>query len=125
MPSGHPVARAVADPPTAAGMRFLVEIIAWIAAPWALARTSVVLAVIAAVVLIGLPTVFGARDDKRTPPVVAVPPFASIGLELLQVVAAVVFSFVAWPVWAGIVVIVVTVIACALQLPRWRLLLSR
>src|SRR5262249_21689985 len=52
------------DTIVAAAPRFLIEIVAWVATPWALAPHSIVLAVLADVLLIGLPTVDGRRRRR-------------------------------------------------------------
>src|SRR4051812_8571124 len=81
--------------------RFVAEIIAWVAAPWALARSGLpaswLLAVLSVVVLIGVPTVFGTPGAKAQRTRVAVPGLAGIGLEVGQFAVAVVASWAAWP----------------------------
>src|SRR5690242_16562253 len=76
------------DPLSVSAPRFLVEIIAWIAVPWALSTYSVWLAVLADVLLIGLPTVFGMPGAKKQRNPVSIPARPAIALELLQPVAA-------------------------------------
>lgn len=108
----------------APAFRFATELVAWVATPWALASFSIPLAVIAVVVLIGLPTLFSTPGDKRNV-IVAVPGYVTIALVALHVVAAVA---AAWAVWHAIVAAVVTVLAVVtvvLELPRWRWLMSR
>ncbi|TDQ01133.1 hypothetical protein [Labedaea rhizosphaerae] len=99
--------------------RALAELVAWVAVPWALAPHSVVLAILADVLLIGLPTVFATPGDKRGV-VVAVPGWVTIALVVLQFVAALVGAWVAWPVWAAILVTVLVVVATVVEIPRWR-----
>ena len=53
------------DTPLSGGLRFAVELIAWVAGPWAAAHVALWLAVPAAAVLVGLPSVFSTRGDKR------------------------------------------------------------
>jgi hypothetical protein len=105
--------------------RFLVEIIAWVAAPWALAAYSIWLAVLADVLLIGLPTVFGMPGAKKQKNPVSIPARPAIALELLQPVAACVAAFVAWPPIVASLVLAVSLAACGLQLRRWRWMLTR
>src|SRR4051794_20288114 len=93
----------------AAALRFLTELVAWVATPWALASHSVPLAVVAVIVLIGLPTVFATPGD-RARPVVAVPGTVTIALVLLQLAAAVIAS---WFAWRALVAVAVTVLAAA------------
>ncbi|NUR27307.1 MAG: hypothetical protein HOV83_15920 [Catenulispora sp.] len=110
---------------SASAPRFLVEIIAWIAAPWALAPHSVWLAVLADVLLIGLPTVFGMPGAKKQRNPVAIGARPAIALELLQPVAACVAAFAAWPAVVAAPVVVASLAACVLQLRRWRWMLVR
>jgi hypothetical protein len=107
-----------------APLRFLAELIAWVATPWALASHSVPLAVLSVVVLVGLPTVFATPGDKAQV-IVPVPGFVTILLVLLQLVAAVIASWIVWPVWAAVIVTVVAVATVVTELPRWRWLLGR
>jgi hypothetical protein len=104
-------------------LRFIVELVAWVATPWALARYSVVLAVVGVVVLIGLPTIFATPGDKAKV-VVAVPGWVTIGLVVLQLGVAAVAAWVAWPVGVAIVVWVLVVACVVAELPRWRRLLK-
>ncbi|MCX5413578.1 hypothetical protein [Streptomyces sp. NBC_00059] len=104
-------------------LRFLAELVAWVAAPWALAAYSWVLAVVAVLLLIGLPTVFSTPGDK-TQVIVAVPGPVTVLLVLLQLVAAVVFAWLAWPAWAAVPVSVLAASVLVTERPRWRRLLS-
>jgi hypothetical protein len=107
------------DSRAGAALRFLCELIAWVAAPWALWPHSPALAIASVVLLIGLPTVFGAPGDKaRT--VVPVPGVVVIALDLLQFTAAVVASWVAWTAAIAVAVTILAVAAAVSQLPRWR-----
>ncbi|MFG1701050.1 hypothetical protein [Nonomuraea sp. NPDC049309] len=122
-PSSRPSA-ARPDDRLASVFRFAVELLAWVATPWALAASSVPLAVLSVVVLIGLPTVFSTPGDKRHV-VVAVPGWVTIALVVLHIVAAVAAAWTVWhPVVAGVVT-VLGVVTAVLELPRWRWLLSR
>jgi len=116
---------AAADSLSASAPRFLVEIIAWVAAPWALATHSLLLAVLADVLLIGLPTVFGMPGAKKQKNPVSIPARPAIALELLQPVAACVAAFAAWPTIVAVLVVVVSLAACVLQLRRWRWMLAQ
>lgn len=93
------------------------------ATPWALADRSWVLAVASVVVLIGLPTVLSTPGDK-TGVIIAVPGPVTIALVLLQLVAAVVSSWVAWPAWAAVAVTVLATATLVTERGRWRWLLS-
>ncbi len=116
---------AAPDSLSASAPRFLVEIIAWVAAPWALAPHSIWLAVLADVLLIGLPTVFGMPGAKKQRNPVSIPARPAIVLELLQPVAACVAAFAAWPPIVAALVVAVSLAACGLQLRRWRWMLTR
>ncbi|MBM9438360.1 hypothetical protein JT723_21205 [Streptomyces bryophytorum] len=105
--------------------RFLVEIVAWAGAPWALWSHSVVLALLSVVLLIGLPTAFGMPAAKKHSPPVAITARPAIALELLQPAAACTAAFAAWPPAAAYVVVALSVVACALQFRRWRWMLGR
>jgi hypothetical protein len=104
--------------------RFAVELLAWVAVPWALAGVSIPLAVLSVVVLVGLPTVFSTPGDKNQV-LVPVPGVVSIALVLLHLVAA---AWAAWAAWPATVAIAVTVLAAAClvtERARWRWLLGR
>ncbi|MET8874187.1 hypothetical protein [Nocardia sp. NPDC004604] len=103
----------------ASGLRFAVELIAWIATPWALAGHSALLAVLSVVVLIGLPTVFATPGDKKQI-LVPVPGWVTIALVVLQVVAAVMSTWVLLPTWLAVLVQVLAVLTVIAELPRWR-----
>lgn len=104
-------------------LRFLAELVAWVAAPWALAAYSWVLAVVAVLLLIGLPTVFSTPGDKAQV-IVAVPGAVTVLLVLLQLAAAVVFAWLAWPASAAVPVSVLAASVLVTERPRWRWLLS-
>ena len=104
-------------------VRFLAEIFAWVLTPWALAPHSVVLDVVAVVLLIGIPTVFGTPGDRPNV-MVPVPGPVTIAINCLEFAAAVVAAWFAWPVWAAISVTVVVIVAAGLQVDRWRRLAS-
>ncbi|WP_123666082.1 hypothetical protein [Actinocorallia herbida] len=112
------------DDRVASGLRFGTELVAWVGTPWALAGHSWWAAVVSVVVLIGLPTVFATPGDK-TQVIVAVPGWVTVLLVLLQLVAAVVSSWVVWPGWVAAGVAVLAVAALCAELSRWRWLLAR
>jgi hypothetical protein len=103
----------------AASLRFLTELVAWVATPWALASWSVPAAVVAVIVLIGLPTVFATPGDKARP-VVAVPGPVTILLVILQLAAAVVAAWFAWPTLVAIAVSLLALATVITEQPRWR-----
>ncbi|MFE1292525.1 hypothetical protein [Streptomyces sp. NPDC058751] len=104
-------------------LRFATEIVAWVATPWALSDRSWPLAVASVVLLIGLPTVFSTPGDKANV-VVPVPGWVTVLLVLLQLAAAVVSSWIAWPVWAAVPVTVLAAVTCVTERRRWQWLLS-
>ena len=105
-------------------LRFTTELVAWVATPWALAGHSWLLAALSVVVLIGLPTCFSTPGDKAKV-LVAVPGWVTILLVLLQLVAAVVSSWIAWPTWAAIVVSVLAAATVVTERRRWQWLAVR
>jgi hypothetical protein len=107
------------DSGLAATLRFLTELIAWLATPWALASWSVPVAVTAVIVLIGLPTVFATPGDKARP-VVAVPGPVTIAQVLLQLAAAVTAAWFAWPTLVAIAVTLLVLATLITEQPRWR-----
>lgn len=104
-------------------LRFASELVAWIAAPWALSRWSVPAAVVAVVILIGVPSVFATRGDKKQVPV-AVPGWATIAMMVVLLAAAVLGAWFAWPVWAAVLVTILAAATVIAELPRWRWLSS-
>jgi hypothetical protein len=117
VPSGRPDDRA------ASALRFATELVAWVATPWALSGRSWLLATLSVVVLIGFPTVFATPGDKNKV-IIAVPGWGTILLVLLQLAAAVVSSWLAWPVWAAVLVSLMAGATLVTERPRWRWLLS-
>jgi len=107
----------------AAPLRFLTELIAWVATPWALWPHSALLAVLSVMLLIGLPTVFATPGDKNQV-IVAVPGAATIALVLLQLAAAVLAAWAIWPSWAAIAVTALAAACLVTEQSRWRGLLA-
>jgi Protein of unknown function (DUF2568) len=117
-PSEHPASEAATRYEPPAVLRFASEIVAWVATPWALAAHSPVLAGAALLLLIGLPTVFATPGDKVTV-MVEVPGPVTIGLSGLQLLAAVVASWAAWPVPVAVLVWALVGVTLYAELPRW------
>ncbi|MFJ1808267.1 MULTISPECIES: hypothetical protein [unclassified Streptomyces] len=111
------------DDRNASVLRFAVELIAWVATPWALAGHSWLLAALSVVLLIGLPTCFSTPGDKAGV-IIAVPGWATILLVLLQLAAAVASSWLAWPAWAAIAVSLLAAVTLVTERRRWQWLLS-
>jgi hypothetical protein len=100
-------------------LRFAAEIVAWVATPWALAAHSPVLAGASVLLLIGLPAVFVTPGDK-VKVVVAVPGAVTIGLAVLQLFAATVSAWAAWPVPVALLVWALMIATIYAEVPRWR-----
>ncbi|MGW2703215.1 hypothetical protein [Streptomyces sp. NPDC001340] len=111
------------DDRTASVLRFAVELVAWVATPWALTGHSWLLAALSVVLLIGLPTCFSTPGDK-TNVIIAVPGWVTILLVLLQLAAAVTSSWMAWPAWAAGPVTLMAAITLVTERRRWRWLVS-
>lgn len=111
------------DDRLASALRFAVELVAWVATPWALAGHSWLLAALSVVLLIGLPTCFSTPGDKANV-IIAVPGGVTILLVLLQLVAAVASSWLAWPAWAAGAVTLMAVLTLVTERRRWRWLVS-
>ena len=111
------------DTSVSGGLRFAVEVIAWIAAPWTAAEESWWLAVPVLVVLVALPAIFSTPGDKRQV-VVATPGPVRIGIEVLLHAVAIAGAWLAWPVWGAVVATVIVVAAILTGIPRllwlWR-----
>ncbi|MGW5361738.1 hypothetical protein [Actinopolymorpha pittospori] len=110
------------DDRLASALRFAAELVAWVATPWALSTYSWLLAALAVVVLIGLPTVFSTPEDKNRE-IIPVPGSVTILLVVLQLVAAVTSAWLAWPVYVAVLVslLVATLVT---ERRRWRWLAS-
>ncbi|MDO4026215.1 hypothetical protein QKF57_11050 [Clavibacter michiganensis] len=124
--AARPGTRPPGHDPLAGGLRFLAELIAWVATPWALWPHSIPLAVCAVVLLIGLPAVFSTPGDRPGGDgLVPTPGIVTILLVLLQLVAA---SLAAWAIWRTWIAVAVTALCLAVvvtEQPRWRALTRR
>lgn len=84
------------DTPASSGFRFLTELIAWVAGPWAASLISGWLVVPALALLVGLPSVFSTRNDKRQVVVVTPGPIRVV-IELWLYIVALVAPWFVWP----------------------------
>lgn len=109
------------DTPASSSLRFLVELIAWVAGPWAAADItgSWWVAIPTAAILIGVVSVFSTPGDKRNV-VVATPGTMRLAIELFTTAVAVLGAWVVWPTWLAAVVTVVALAALATGFPRAR-----
>ncbi len=69
------------DTRLSSSLRFVSELIAWVAGPWAISTISAWLVVPALALLVGLPSIFSTRNDKRQV-VGSTPGPVRVGLEL-------------------------------------------
>ena len=105
------------DTPVSSGFRFLTELIAWVAGPWAASAVSAWLIVPVLVVLVGLPSIFSTPGDKKQI-VVATPGPVRLLIEGLQYAVAAVAPWLVWPAWAAVICSMVVIVAIALGLSR-------
>ena len=115
--TGHSDFKHPYDTAFSSGLRFLVEVIAWVAGPWAAAEHSFWLIAPVLVVLIGLPAIFSTLGDKRQV-VVATPGPLRFVLELGLHAVAIAASWVVWPAWLAVAATVVVAAALATGIPR-------
>lgn len=111
------------DDRSASVLRFAVELVAWVATPWALAGHSWLLAALSVVLLIGLPTCLSTPGDKAHV-IIPVPGWVTILLVLLQLAAAVASSWLIWPTWAAGLVTLLAAATLVAEGRRWRWLAS-
>ena len=111
------------DTPLSASLRFLSELCAWVAGPWAVALVSKWLVLPALIALVGLPAVFSTRNDKRKI-VVSIPGPVRIGLELLLYSVAAVAPWFVWPVPAAGLAVGIVVASLGAGIPRFLWLLK-
>lgn len=107
-------------------LRFSIEVVAWVAGPWAAAELAdagwAVLPVL--VVLVGLPALFNTRGDKKTTGI-ATPGALRLTIEMLLLVVAVAGALVVWPWPAAAAVALVGVAMIVKSIPRYRWLLRQ
>ncbi len=109
------------DTPASSGSRFSIELVAWVAGPWAAAEAtgSGWVAVPVLLVLLSLPAVFNTAGDKHTTGV-ATPGPIRIGIEMLLLAVALGSAWYVWPLWAAILVTLLGVVLLATGIPRYR-----
>jgi hypothetical protein len=111
------------DTVASAGLRFAIEVLAWVAGPWAAGEISPWLIAPTAVVLIGLVGIFSTPGNK-TKIVVATPGPARLGIELLLHVIVATAPWLVWPQWAAIACGAVVVGSLVAGIPRTRWMLN-
>jgi hypothetical protein len=114
------------DTAASSATRFGIELVAWVAGPWAAAEITGTswAAIPALIVLVGLPSVFNTPGDKNFTGVPTAGA-ARLGIELLLLAVAVGSSWVVWPAWAAVLVSILGVAMVTSGLPRYRWLLKQ
>lgn len=109
------------DTQASAATRFAIELVAWIAGPWAVADGlgSGWAAVPALLVLLGLPSVFNTPGDKHVAGI-ATPGPIRIGIEMFLLTVAVGGAWTVWPPWAAVAVTALGIAMLVTGLPRYR-----
>ena len=93
------------DTYSSSGTRFLIEMTAWIAGPWAAGELiGGWAAMVTLVVLLLLPSLFNTPGDKKTTAGVATPGPVRIVIEMILLAAAIAGAWTVWPVWLAIFV---------------------
>lgn len=99
------------------GLRFLVELLAWVAGPWAAGKWLGGWAILpAAVILVAIPAVFSTPGDKHH---VLVPTPGPIRL-MLEIDLGVLAAISAWYVWPTSAAVLTTLIVIATPIAGWR-----
>ena len=111
------------DTPISAGLRFLVELIAWISGPWAAASVSGWLVAPVLILLLGLPSVFSTPGDKRNV-IVRTPGPVRVAIELLLYLVAAVAPWFVWREPLAVAAVIIVGVALAAGFPRMRWLLK-
>ena len=109
------------DTVASAALRVAVEVVAWVAGPWAAFELTDRwwVAVLVGIALLTLPAVFSTTGDKHQV-VVATPGPIRLVIELVLDAAAIVGAWVAWPRWLAVVVLAVVIGSLVTGLRRWR-----
>jgi hypothetical protein len=113
------------DSTFSASSRFVIEIAAWVAGPWAAADiTGTWFAAIPVLaILVALPGVFSTTGDKRHV-VVAVPGRIRLLIEIVLAVVAIYSALTVWTYIGGIIVVVIALITFVSGATRARWLFS-
>jgi hypothetical protein len=113
------------DTTFSASSRFAIELVAWVAGPWAAADISGtwITAIPVLAVLVALPGVFSTTGDKRHV-VVAVPGRIRLLIEVVLAAVAISSALTVWTYIGGIIVAVITLIMFITGATRARWLFS-
>jgi hypothetical protein len=102
------------------GFRFLAELIAMTATPWALWDYSIPLAIASVVILIGLPAIFSTPGDRPGGDGhIAVPGVVTILIVLIHLTAATVAAWMIWPWWLATAVTALCIVVIFTEQTRW------
>jgi hypothetical protein len=107
------------DSPIATAFRFVTELVAWVATPWALWSVSPWSAVVAVVLLIGVPAVFTTPGD-RPPSQVRVPGTVTIAILAAELAAAAISVWFVWPTPIDVLVLLLVAGTVITSVPRIR-----
>ena len=114
-PVGHDVVRG--------GLRFLAELVAWVAVPWALWPLSIPLAIGALLLLIVPPTIFSTPGDRPGGDApVAAPGIVTVVSVLSHLAGATIAAWAIWPSWLAAIVTALSLAVVFTEQPRWRAL---
>ena len=109
------------DTSASSTLRFLIELTAWVAGPWAAVQLFdsgwAVLPTL--VILLGLPSIFNVPGDKNIEGI-AISGMVRIVIEAFLLIVAVVSAWIVWPLWVAFFVTMVAVGMVATGLPRYR-----
>ena len=105
------------DTLVSSSLRFLSELIAWVAGPWAVALFSTWLVLPVLALLVTLPAVFSTRNDKHTI-VISTPGPVRVVLELLLYAVAVVAPWFVWPAAVSAIAVGIVVASLGMGVPR-------
>lgn len=111
------------DTPLSSGLRFLSELITWIAGPWAAFQVSTWLGVAAAVILIGLPSVFSTPNDKNTI-IMPTPGPVRVLIELFLYAVAATAPWFVWSTPVAVACCAIVSASVAFGLPRFQWLIK-
>jgi hypothetical protein len=107
----------------ASGFRSMSEVIAWVTGTWTLGAVHPLWGVFALIVMIGLPTVFTTKGDKKHMMVPTPGPIRAL-VDFLQFAVAAIAPWFVWPVWAAILSGVIVLAALVFGRRRYHWLIN-